>query len=278
MRAVALAAALAATPAAAAAAPLWEAGLGAGAIAFPDYRGAERTRTYAFPVPWFVYRGEVLKADRQGLRGVFFEGDRVDLNLSLGASLPVRSDETPARAGMPDLDPALEAGPSFGVTLWRARDRAARLQARLPVRGAFTIASDPRYIGVHAFPHLNLDLRDPAGLRGWNLGLAAGGVFADARHHRHFYSVTPEQAAPGRPAYAARGGYGGTQLLAALSRRYPRFWVGAFVRYDSLDGAVFAASPLVRSKRYVAGGIAVAWILGESARRVPVDAFGERPR
>ncbi len=52
--------------------PLWEAGLGIGAVTFPDYRGSDRTQTYMLPVPYFVYRGEFLKADRNGLRGLFF--------------------------------------------------------------------------------------------------------------------------------------------------------------------------------------------------------------
>ena len=32
--------------------PLWEFGLGAGAIAFPDYRGSDEGRVYPVPVPY----------------------------------------------------------------------------------------------------------------------------------------------------------------------------------------------------------------------------------
>jgi hypothetical protein len=58
------------------------------------------------------------------------------------------------------------------------------------------------------------------------------------------------------------------QFLAAASKRFPSFWVGGFVRYDTLSGAVFADSPLVKQKNYLAGGIAIAWVLGESSRKV----------
>jgi len=71
--------------------PLWEAGLGIGAVTFPDYRGSDRTQTYVLPVPYFVYRGEFLRADRNGLRGRFFDSDRVELNLTMNASPPVDS-------------------------------------------------------------------------------------------------------------------------------------------------------------------------------------------
>lgn len=277
--ALALAVAVAAPQAQAREEPLWEAGLGVAGLHFPDYRGSEQSRTYALPAPYFVYRGEFLKADRHGLRGIFLRTDRVDLNLSVGASLPVDSSKNRAREGMPDLEPSVELGPTLDVTLWRAAGRRASLDLRLPVRGAITVESEPRFIGGQFFPHLNVDLHDPLGFGGWNLGLLAGPVFTDARYNRHFYEVPAAYATAQRPAYASPGGgYAGTQFLAALSKRFPKYWVGGFVRYDSLRGAKFEASPLVTSKRYVAAGFGISWILGESSRSVPVDPYGDRPR
>lgn len=269
--------ALAALPAAAREEPLWEAGFGIAGLRFPDYRGSSESRNYAFPAPYFIYRGEILKADRNGLRGTFFRSEDVDLNLSVGASLPVSSDKGHAREGMPDLKPSIEIGPSLDITLWRARDRAVKLDFRVPVRAAFTVESHPRFAGTQAFPHANLDVRDPLGFTGWNLGLLAGPVFTDGRYNRRFYEVAPEFATAGRPAYSGPGGgYGGMQFIAALSKRFPKFWVGGFVRYDTLRDAVFESSPLVTSKRYVAGGFGIAWILGESKQRVTVNEFEDR--
>ncbi len=57
-------------------------------------------------------------------------------------------------------------------------------------------------------------------------------------------------------------------MLASLSKRFPKYWVGAYVRYDMLSGAAFDDSPLVRRKSYLAGGIGIAWMLGESKKRV----------
>jgi outer membrane scaffolding protein for murein synthesis (MipA/OmpV family) len=258
--------------------PLWEAGIGVAAIELPGYRGSDRSRAYVLPAPYFVYRGDILKADGSGLRGVFMRTDTLDLHLSLGASLPVESDDVPARAGMPDLAPSVEAGPSLDVTLWRSAAQRVKLDLRLPLRGAMTIERSPRYIGAQFFPHLNLDIHDPAGLSGWNLGLLAGPVYTDGRYNRYFYEVAPAFATATRPAYTTGGGYGGTQFIAALSKRFPTFWIGGFVRYDTLHGAVFEGSPLVTSKRYVAGGFAVTWILGESSQRVPVTAYGDELR
>lgn len=263
--------ALAAPAAHPADAPLWEAGIGVAALAFPDYRGSSQSSTYALPAPYFVYRGEIFKADRHGLRGIFFRTDRTDLNLSVGASLPVDSEDNRARAGMPDLRPSVEAGPSLDIRLWHTAGKRSKLDLRLPLRGAVTVQSDPRYIGLQFFPHLNVDVQDPGGMSGWNLGMLAGPVFTDSRYNRHFYAVPREFATADRPAYEPGSGYAGMQFIVALSRRFPKFWVGGFARYDTLRGAAFESSPLVTSKRYAAGGIGVSWILGESSRRVEVE-------
>ena len=96
---------------------MWEAGLGIAAISLPDYRGADSSQTYVLPAPYLVYRGEFLKADRSGVRGTLFNTDRVELNLSLNATLPVSSRNNAARQGMANLRPTVELGPTLSVNL-----------------------------------------------------------------------------------------------------------------------------------------------------------------
>jgi len=259
---------LLAAPAAAAELPLWELGAGIGAFALPDYRGSDEGRAYLLPVPYVVYRGKFLKSDRHGIRGTLFDSERLDLNLSVAASLPVDSSRNAARTGMPDLEPSLELGPSLEIALWRAQDRRDVLALRLPLRAAFTLESSPRAIGWVATPQLNLDLAGRGVLSGWNLGLLAGPIYGSKRQHQYFYGVSPQFATADRPAYDAPGGYAGLRFLAAASRRFPRFWVGAFLRADTLSGAAFAASPLLKRDTYVAGGVGIAWVLGTSSQRV----------
>ncbi len=92
--------------------PLWELGVGVGAITLPDYRGSDESHTYVLPVPYFVYRGEHLKADRNGVRGMLYDSDKVDLNISISGTIPVHSKDNAARRGMADLKPAIEVGPT----------------------------------------------------------------------------------------------------------------------------------------------------------------------
>lgn len=249
--------------------PLWEFGLGIGAYAFNDYRGSDTTHAYPIPVPYFIYRGEIFKADREGPRARFFNREVVELNLSVNATTPVRNDS--ARAGMPDLQPTLELGGSLSFRLWRSADQRLKLDLRLPARAAVTVEASPRMIGVYAAPQMNLDLAQWHGDSGWKLGLLAGPLFADHRYNSYFYSVAPHYATADRPAYAASAGYAGTQTLISLTRRYPAFWVGAFIRHDFLGGSSFAASPLVKTTNYWSGGIGATWMIGQSARMIVTD-------
>jgi outer membrane scaffolding protein for murein synthesis (MipA/OmpV family) len=248
--------------------PLWEAGAGLATISLPDYRGARERSNYVLPLPYFVYRGERLKADREGLRGTLFDSDRVEVNLSLNATLPVNSDDSQARRGMTDLKPTVELGPTVNLTLWRSAGRDMKLDFRAPVRTAITLESSPKQIGWLFSPSLNLDIRDPTGFAGWNLGILTGPIFSNREYNAHFYSVGAADATAQRPAYAAPGGYAGSQFTLGLSRRFARYWVGAFLRYDTLAGASFAASPLVARTHGVAAGFGISWILGESTRLV----------
>ncbi|MBF6991476.1 MipA/OmpV family protein [Cupriavidus sp. IK-TO18] len=249
--------------------PLWEVGLGLGGITVPHYRGSDQRASLLFPVPYFIYRGEHLRADRNGVRGKLFDSDRVELNVSLGLSLPVESGDDEARRGMPDLKTAVEIGPSLNLTLWHSDSDRTRLDLRLPVRLALTVESSPRSIGWIFSPNLHLDIADLGGFAGWNLGVTAGPLFATARYNQYFYAVEAQFATATRPAYAAHGGYAGSMAMATLSRRFRHVWLGAFMRYDRLDGATFEDSPLVRRKDAFAAGVALTWIFGESATRVP---------
>lgn len=251
--------------------PLWEAGAGAAVVGLPDYRGADQGRTWLLPFPYLVYRGEFLKAEERRVRGLFLKTDRVELDVSVNAQPPVDSSKSDARRGMPDLDAVIEIGPSLNVSLHRSADRRTEVELRLPVRAA--LATDFSYVdfaGWVSDPNLNVDVRDPLGQVGWKFGVLGGVVYSDRRYNQYYYAVDPAFSTPGRPAYNPSGGYAGTQVIVALSKRFPRFWIGGFARWDTLNNAVFVDSPLVRTRQYFASGIAVAWMIGESKVKVEV--------
>lgn len=248
--------------------PLWEAGLGIGALRFPDYRGSDEAQVYPVPVPYFIYRGRIFKADRDGVRGEIFNRRYVELSMSLNATIPVESENNAARRDMPDLQPTIELGPSLDLHLWRSADEDMKLDLVMPLRVPLTVENSPQFIGWVLSPRINLDLHNVAGYAGWNFGFGAGPIFADDKFHEYFYSVAPQFATANRPAYEAEGGYSGMHFLTSLSKRFPDYWIGAYMRYDTLSGAAFDDSPLVRSKHYLSGGFGIAWMIGQSKRMV----------
>jgi outer membrane scaffolding protein for murein synthesis (MipA/OmpV family) len=250
--------------------PLWEAGIGLAVIDFPDYPGADQRTIYPLPLPYFVYRGEKLRVGREGIRGLFFESDRIELDFSANASIPVKSTDNDARRGMPDLDPTFQIGPTINITLHH--DVQNKLQLRLPVRAV--IASDfthARGAGFVFEPQLVLDVTHLPIAPQWRFGAAVGPMFADRRYDAYYYSVDPQFATPTRPAYQATGGFAGTQLLLTTSRRWHDWWFGAFIRYQSLDGAVYRDSPLVRQRYALSGGLGVAWVFARSGKLVEAE-------
>ena len=103
---------------------------------------------------------------------------------------------------------------------------------------------------------------------GWNIGLAAGPLFSTRKYDQYFFGVDDAYATPTRRAYNAKGGYAGAQLLAAVSKRYPSFWIGGFTSWTNLSGAAYADSPLIRQKQNVAAGFAISWVFRESTTKV----------
>ncbi len=237
-----------------------ELGMGVVVLQFPAYRGSAQNSTLVLPVPYLEYRGDFLKADRQGLRGELFDSERVELSVSLSGSPPTKSTEIALRKDMPDLKPSVEIGPQLNVLLSSPANKSMTLKLRVPLRQGMTLESNPKNAGLTFSPNLNLDVVNPFGLSGANLGFVVGPIFTSQKQNDYFYTVAPSYATATRPAYQARSGYAGSQFLVSLSRRMGDVWVGSYVRYDNLRGAVFADSPLVATRNYVTAGIAVSYI------------------
>jgi MipA family protein len=248
--------------------PLWEFGFGIGGLFFNDYRGASTMHVYPAPVPYFIYRGKILRADRDGVHGRLFNRRYLELEISVNATAPVFSRSSAIRAGMPNLEPTLELGPALNWHIWRNADEHLRLDVRLPVREAITVTSPPTAIGAIFAPSVDLDCLGSGRLAGWNLGLMAGPLYAQQRYHEYFYGVAPQYATATRPAYEAAGGYSGSQALLAISKRFANYWLGAYLRHDWLAGAAFVDSPLVQQRSYWSGGVGFVWMISASSRMV----------
>lgn len=245
--------------------PRWEVGIGLGVLSLPYYRGADRGRTYALPFPYIIYRGEHVRVDDEGIRGYLFRSDRVRLDFNLAAGVPVPSDRSSVRHDMPKLDPTVEFGPSMEVLLWRHPEEYRSLWLKLPVRAAFSVDwGNVAHQGWIFAPYLEYGTRRGNGEQPWIFNVSAGPEFADRAYHDYFYEVPSDYATATRPEYHARAGYSGSRITLTLTKRWGDLSLGAFVRYDNLQGAVFTDSPLVQRRDYVAMGFAVIKLLAVS--------------
>ena len=252
--------------------PLWELGMGVGLLYMPDYRGSDESRFYALPYPYFVYRGDIIKVDRQKISGKVFKTDRILLDVSIYGSVPVKSSKNSARTFMEDLDATFEVGPALDITLLESRQKQYSLKLLLPVRAVFsTDFESVAHEGWVISPRLNFEKRDIIPNTGLRLGVSLGPMFADGGYHDYYYTVEPVYALPWRLAYDAGGGYSGTILTVGLSKSYKQFKFNAFVSADFLDGAVFENSPLMKTQTSIMSGVSVSWVFLKSKDTVNAD-------
>ena len=247
--------------------PLWEAGIGATVIGFPDYLGSDQYNVWPLPFPYFVYRGDFLTVDRDAISGQLLETPRFNIKVSASGALPVDSDDNDARRGMDDLDPVVEIGPSLQYTLFQTADRYGDLLIDLPIRAAATVTHKRiDGIGWTANPRLRYIHDQPWQGGRLHFDASIGPFYGNDRYHDYFYAVDEEFARPDRPTYDPDGGYGGWRLSLGFSHRVGQWWYGGFVRYFDLNDAEYADSPLIERRDALFGGVAFAWVFAESSR------------
>lgn len=244
--------------------PLWEVGVLGGTASTPAYPGSEDRSSRSLLVPFVIYRGQVFRADQSGIGMRLFESERVELDLGLAASLPARSDDVRARAGMNDLGTLLEFGPRIKVRLLKPTpDSGLRLD--LPLRAVIEARSGVRTQGITFEPKLVYELDAPGGK--WSVDAHVGMVFGNNKINRYFYEVEPQFATLARPAYEAsaglmlvRAGLSGSRMLNRDVRMF------AFMRYESYANAVNRDSPLMKRSTGASVGAGFAWTIKRSAR------------
>ncbi|MEJ2156083.1 MAG: MipA/OmpV family protein [Desulfobacteraceae bacterium] len=249
--------------------PLWELGVMAAAARLPHYIGSDEYENYLYPLPYVIYRGEFLRADRDGVRGIFYRGEKFETNLSFWGNPPV-PDDNEARQGMPELDAIGEAGPALRYYFYR-RSWKDHLFVQAAWRAAvsfdFDSGVDADYQGWNGGFHMNYQNKSSFEDQNLSLYFKAGVNFADSLYHNYFYGVPARFATPTRTAYQSDGGYSGLSVSTSLYKELtPVFSVGFYARWNNVSGAVFEESPLVRDTNNYAVGCLAVWKLAKSSK------------
>jgi len=253
--------------------PLWEAGVGAGTLVLPAYKGSSTTRVYVAPLPYFVYRGETLRTNRDGVGLKVIGAKDWKLDLSLSGGLPVQSSGT-KREGMRDLPLVGEIGAVLKYDLYASPSQ--QWQLRLPLR----YAEGLRFSGLESVGWIS----DPGvwvtgetsllGAR-WEWGASANVSFQSGSYNNFYYGVDAAEATATRPRYSASGGYSGADLRIGAIRHIGNFVASGFVGASNISGATFGNSPLVQQTSNFYAGVALVWVFDRSKRAATVINQGD---
>jgi MipA family protein len=241
---------------------LWELGAVGIGLSQQAYPGAEEDVSRAALLPYAIYRGNWLRADRDtvGLRAL--KTERLELDLGLGGSLGARSSRIAARDGMPRLGHLVELGPRLQLRLGEAV--GGRWKLELPLRAVFDASDDFRHRGASFEPELVFERRTRGGLA---YSARLGGLWGDRQLADTFYGVAPGFATALRPAYEAEAGRIAWRLATSASLPLNADWrVFGFARWQTVSGAANAASPLVRRDGGWAAGMGLSYVWKRSSR------------
>ncbi|OGR91880.1 MAG: hypothetical protein A2992_08180 [Elusimicrobia bacterium RIFCSPLOWO2_01_FULL_59_12] len=246
--------------------PLWEAGIVGGGGYLPDYPAAGQNHLKGIGAPYLVYRGKIMRADREGARALLLRAREAEVDLGVAASFGSRSKDNRAREGMPDLDYLVELGPRLSLTLSTLGGKG-KLRFFFPVRAVFsTDLGDFRHRGYTSTPALHI--RRGLGPNPFVFAIAQlTANFGNRQICAYFYDVAPAFVRTDRSLFDARGGYIGSDLFAGVllpAGKRLRIFTGAQTLVHS--GAANEASPLFKNRLNYALATALVWTFYRSPR------------
>lgn len=244
--------------------PKIEIGVLGGSAYVPDYPAADQNHFHHLGAPYVIYRGNILRADRDGARAKLYSQRYFFVEMSFGGSFPANSKHNRARAGMEDLDWLGEIGPRVTVPIARW-GTGSTLKLYLPFRAVFSSDfSNLHHRGFTCTPNLALRLNDFI-RREWIGFLQVTGNFGTRMINSYLYDVPPAYQTSQRPYYDARAGYIATSLFSGLAIQLPkkiRLFIGGVL--SEAEGSANQASPLFRRTLNVAGIAGLSWAFYES--------------
>lgn len=238
-----------------------EVGVGATLAHVPHYIGSDESNDFLLPFPYIRYRSEKLNIDRNLIQGNLWKHGNWSLEISLGGSIKVDSDENQARKGMDDLDFIIEAGPALHYYFLGDRTKDNALFLDLPIRLAtstdFTAFRDqgftsiPRVVWRRGYMLAGYEVRPQ---------ISAGVRLGSERYHDYIYGVPQDVVTADRAAYEGSDGYGGFQLAYSTAVLWGPYMTALGLRYVNIRGASYEDSPLVTTKTSVLAGFAFAYL------------------
>ena len=241
----------------------WTLGAGLAVIDYNLYPGAKSSNSLLLPIPYFTFRSPRFEIDR-GIKSFLYQSETIVLDISADFGLPVDSDESQARNGMPDLDLMLQLGPSVEFLLNDKNKNYFDVRFEVPLRAAYALdLRDVQSIGYLFEPRFSFNHRRLA-RTGLSQKATIGLKFATQDFHAYYYDVSTEFVTSERALFKSDAGFAGSFLKYRISYKTSDFVYWTFLRYQSLRGAEFEDSPLVLQKDYYFFAVGLSWIFASS--------------
>jgi hypothetical protein len=244
--------------------PLWEAGMAGFALESPAYPGAADRVQKGLVLPYFVYRGPILRAGGGTFGARMAKTDDFEVDIGFAGSLSALSDDITVRTGMPDLGFLLEFGPRVKYTLARpSANSLVRLE--VPLRGVFEFQEGVHLQGLAFEPRITYDHRNL--FAGTGVSSSVGLIYGDKKFNHYLYGVPPAYATAQREAYAAKAGLIAPRFQLSLNHALSKdLRVFGLTRFDAAHWGVNSSSPLHVKNSGVTVGMGLVWTLGRSTR------------
>ncbi|MBA6391912.1 MipA/OmpV family protein [Colwellia sp. BRX10-3] len=244
--------------------PIWEIGAFLAVFNAPLYPAAAESQGKVLPVPFVIYRGERLRVGEDGIiKAMAVDKPRFKIDLSLGAAFNANSDDAKVREGMPDLDFIFEVGPEVSIMLSNtdASETWLNLQFRKVFSSDFSRIDDRGYIFQPEISYQGKQLFSDND----SFKFTFAPLFATNKTHQYFYQVDEKYSTTERPAYDAKGGYLGSELVL-VNRFKVRHDISIFVssKLGFYKGASNVDSPLFKKDFNYALGVGFKWTLYQS--------------
>lgn len=241
----------------------WTLGAGLAVIDYNLYPGAKSSNSLLLPIPYFTFRSPRFEIDR-GIKSFLYQSETIVLDISADFGLPVDSDESQARNGMPDLDLMLQLGPSVEFLLNDKNKNYFDVRFEVSLRAAYALdLRDVQSIGYLFEPRFSFNHRRLA-RTGLSQKATIGLKFATQDFHAYYYDVSTEFVTSERALFKSDAGFAGSFLKYRISYKTSDFVYWTFLRYQSLRGAEFEDSPLVLQKDYYFFAVGLSWIFASS--------------
>jgi MipA family protein len=245
--------------------PLWELGVIGFGVSQQAFPGARQQTQRALLLPYVIYRGQFLRADRDTLGLRAFKTEQFELDVGFAGSFGSSSDDLTVRNGMPDLGTLVEFGPRIKWHLG-ASPQLGRLRAEASLRGVFDLDDGFRHRGISFEPRLVHERRTASG---WNHSSSIGLVAGNRQLGDTLYGVAPVYATSERPAYAGQSGLVAWRLGTSVSKQLAPDWtLYGFARFDSVAGAANRASALVEKRHGASVGMGLSYTWARSGTLV----------